>query len=157
MADQLMFYPGGWPPVCTTGYLGGVINLVDCKSNCGGKIPHTDLNKIKRFRSWMAALTKNCVIDPLRKQARDSARLKKAAQDETALDLLNKQRSEKRPPLNLIQTVEGPHLDLSGSKYYIYRIETMNILEPLRLHSLDISHTPLQHLSELGGLHIDEL
>jgi RNA polymerase sigma factor (sigma-70 family) len=46
-------------------------------------LPKMDYNKIKRFRSWLSTVTKNCVTDFIRKRTRDTNRIKKAGQDET--------------------------------------------------------------------------
>ena len=46
------------------------------------KISTWDMEKGARFRSWIAVITKNCVIDFIRKQKNDALRLEKAAQDE---------------------------------------------------------------------------
>jgi RNA polymerase sigma factor (sigma-70 family) len=47
------------------------------------KLPHQDVHKIERFRSWVASMTKNTVIDFIRKRTSESTRWDKAAQDET--------------------------------------------------------------------------
>ena len=78
---------------------------------------------------------------------------------EAVLVQLNKEAGKK---LKLIHANEGPHLDLSGSSYTVYTLDRLkkphfNILAPLNLYSLDISHTPLDSLLELRGLKLKEL
>jgi tetratricopeptide (TPR) repeat protein len=65
-------------------------------------------------------------------------------------------------PLKLQKREEGYHLDLTQSPYMIYTLRgiglnNQNMLEPLNLYSLDISHLPLLTLSELEGLQLKEL
>jgi len=71
----------------------------------------------------------------------------------------------KKPPatsIHLEKTEHGYHLDLSHSSYIVYTlgsigIKKQNVLSPLHLDSLDISHLPLTSLSELTGLKLREL
>jgi RNA polymerase sigma-70 factor (ECF subfamily) len=51
--------------------------------NLWNSLPKMDYDKIKRFRSWLSTVTKNCVTDFIRKRTRDANRLKKAGKDET--------------------------------------------------------------------------
>jgi tRNA A-37 threonylcarbamoyl transferase component Bud32/tetratricopeptide (TPR) repeat protein len=82
---------------------------------------------------------------------------------EAMLDKLNKVKADpNRTPLILQKKEEGYHLDLTTSLYLTYSLSgaglnSQNVLEPFNLHSLDISHSPLQNLSELGGLQLEEL
>ncbi|HEY5654118.1 MAG TPA: RNA polymerase sigma factor [Pontiella sp.] len=46
-------------------------------------LPEMNCGKIKRFRSWLSTITKNCVTDFIRKRTRDANRLEKAGKDET--------------------------------------------------------------------------
>jgi RNA polymerase sigma factor (sigma-70 family) len=46
------------------------------------KLPETDLKKIVRFRSWIAAITRNHVLNFIKKRKADALRLEKASQDE---------------------------------------------------------------------------
>ena len=48
------------------------------------KLPKQDVRTIKRFRSWVSTITKNCVIDFIRKRTSEITRWEKAARDETA-------------------------------------------------------------------------
>jgi len=71
----------------------------------------------------------------------------------------------KKPPASSIllkKTASGYHLDLTHSPYVIYTLGSIgmkkyNVLTPLHLDSLDISHLPLTSLDELTGLHLREL
>jgi len=55
--------------------------------NLWNSLPKMDYKKIKRFRSWLSTVTKNCVTDFIRKRMRDTNRVKKAKDDETILYL----------------------------------------------------------------------
>lgn len=46
------------------------------------KLPQQDVHAIKRFRSWIATMTKNCVIDYIRKRKSEFNRRNEAARDE---------------------------------------------------------------------------
>jgi RNA polymerase sigma-70 factor (ECF subfamily) len=46
------------------------------------KLPDIDCNHSGKFRSWLSTLTKNCVIDFIRKRKRESALQEKAADQE---------------------------------------------------------------------------
>jgi len=56
--------------------------------NIWNKLPQTDVQEIRRFRSWLAKITRNLVIDFIRKHSSEAERLKKAEQDIT-LSYLN--------------------------------------------------------------------
>lgn len=47
------------------------------------KIPETDVTQIRRFRSWLAKITRDLVINFIRKRSRDANRIKKVEADET--------------------------------------------------------------------------
>ncbi len=47
------------------------------------KLPNTDVEQIRRFRSWLSTITKNFVTDFIRKRVREAKRLEKAEQDAT--------------------------------------------------------------------------
>lgn len=51
--------------------------------NMWNKLPNTDVEQIRRFRSWLATITKNFVTDFIRKRIREAERLEKAEQDTT--------------------------------------------------------------------------
>ncbi len=51
--------------------------------NLWNGLPKMDCNKIKRFRSWLSTVTKNCVTDFIRKRTREANRLEKAGKDDT--------------------------------------------------------------------------
>lgn len=46
------------------------------------KLPETDVDNIRRFRSWLSTITKNTVLDFIRKRTRDTARVDKAGKEE---------------------------------------------------------------------------
>lgn len=78
------------------------------------------------------------------------------------LDSLNQVSLTKNRRLKLKGTDEGYHLDLSGTPYGVYTLNIVgvyhrNVLEALRLKSLDISNTPFKQLSELRGMELKEL
>jgi RNA polymerase sigma-70 factor (ECF subfamily) len=51
--------------------------------NMWNKLPQTDVERIRRFRSWLSTITKNLVTDFIRKRMREADRLEKAEQDTT--------------------------------------------------------------------------
>ena len=75
------------------------------------------------------------------------------------LDQLNDQRrSTINNPLKLAKRADGYYLDLRGRTYTQYRLNIMggglmNILRPFGpIQTLDISHTPVTRINQLGGL-----
>ena len=77
------------------------------------------------------------------------------------LNKLNNVRGRTKP-LNLSRTDQGYHLDLAGTSYKTYTLKidsayNENVLQPLNLYSLDISHTPLPSATELVGIKLKEL
>ncbi len=46
------------------------------------KLPDQDVRAIKCFRNWMTVITKNCVVDFMRKRMSEKNRLEKAGQDD---------------------------------------------------------------------------
>jgi serine/threonine protein kinase len=81
----------------------------------------------------------------------------------TVLERLNSKKRGKRQTLKLKKMKKGYHLDLSNSKYSTFSIDILggvyrrNVLAPLKLTSLDISHSEVHALSELRGLRLQEL
>jgi hypothetical protein len=78
------------------------------------------------------------------------------------LDSINAGRPSIKYPLKLTKTKQGNHLDLSRSSYTRYSFNIIgvyrrNVLGPLKLKSLDISHTQLDGPTELRGLKLEEL
>ncbi|MBT8042939.1 MAG: serine/threonine protein kinase, partial [Pontiella sp.] len=78
------------------------------------------------------------------------------------LDKLNSSRRALNKPLELTETEDGNHLDLSRTPYRIFSMNIIgiyrrNVLSPLKLSSLDISNSKIESLSELRGLRLDEL
>jgi RNA polymerase sigma factor (sigma-70 family) len=49
--------------------------------NIWKKLPQTDVEQIRRFRSWLSVITKNLVTDFIRKRMRETARMEKAEQE----------------------------------------------------------------------------
>ncbi|VGO18040.1 serine/threonine protein kinase [Pontiella sulfatireligans] len=77
------------------------------------------------------------------------------------LDKLNKIRT-RTEPLQLTRRTEGWHLNLAGTEYREFKLKIdaayeLNVLKPLNLYSLDISHTPISNLAELSGIELKEL
>ncbi|WP_168432973.1 serine/threonine-protein kinase [Pontiella sulfatireligans] len=75
---------------------------------------------------------------------------------------LNQINSSEIPELKLSKRPEGYHLDLTHTPYSIYTVEIplvygQNVLQPLKLHSLDISHTPVSLVRELWALKVKKL
>ncbi len=80
---------------------------------------------------------------------------------EAMLNKLNHVRG-RTPPLKLSRTDKGYHLDLDGTPYKEYILKTdaahnENVLRPLNLYSLNISHTSLSSETELAGIQLKEL
>ncbi|VGO20970.1 serine/threonine-protein kinase [Pontiella sulfatireligans] len=78
------------------------------------------------------------------------------------LDKLNYIPRAKAKPLALSKRDGGFHLNLSGSGYSVFSFNIIgvyrrNIVEPLKLKSLDISRSKLDNLGELRGLKLNEL
>ncbi len=46
------------------------------------KLPEMEVKEIRHFRNWVASISRNCVIDYIRKQQRQAERLQEAIQDE---------------------------------------------------------------------------
>lgn len=45
------------------------------------KLPELETGEIRRFRRWVATITRNCVVDYIRKRTRETARLQQAEQE----------------------------------------------------------------------------
>ena len=52
-----------------------------------GSLPKQDLSQIKRFRSWLGTVTRNCVIDFIRKRTREAERFKATAKEDMLFPL----------------------------------------------------------------------
>lgn len=78
------------------------------------------------------------------------------------LDKLNYFKYAQKSPLRFTASKEGNSLDLSHAPYTVYSINIIgvyrrNILAPLKLTSLNLSHTKLEDFHELRGMKLDEL
>lgn len=78
------------------------------------------------------------------------------------LDQMNDTRSPQEKPLLLTKVNNGYHLDFSRSPYAVYSLNILgvyhrNVLQPLRLKSLDISYSKMDDPVELRGLRLEEL
>jgi serine/threonine protein kinase len=78
------------------------------------------------------------------------------------LDKLNYTKRSLTRPLALSKTDGGYHLDLSGRNYTVFSMNIIgvyrrNVLEPLKLTSLDISNSRIDDLGELRGIRLKEL
>jgi RNA polymerase sigma factor (sigma-70 family) len=90
------------------------------------KLPETYLSKIKRFRSWLTATTKNCVIDFIRKRTNDAQRLEKAKRDTT---------------LAYLKTISLPENDVSMEKdwqIYLVNLALTNISPLFSGHAITV-------------------
>ncbi|MDF7822767.1 serine/threonine-protein kinase [Pontiellaceae bacterium B12227] len=75
---------------------------------------------------------------------------------------LNQINSSKIPELKLSKGPEGYHLNLTHTPYSVYIVGIplvygKNVLQPLNLYSLDISHTPISLVRELWELKVKKL
>ncbi|VGO18640.1 Serine/threonine-protein kinase PknD [Pontiella sulfatireligans] len=78
------------------------------------------------------------------------------------LGRVNGIHDETIPHVKLTQTEEGYHLDLSETPYTTYSVPIVgsyrkNILQPLHLHSLDISNSTMALVKEVVNLQLKEL
>ena len=78
------------------------------------------------------------------------------------LDKMNNTRRSIAKPLTLSRKDGGNHLNLSRSNYAVYSLNIIgvyhrNVLDPLQLKSLDISHTPILSVAELRGTQLEIL
>ena len=96
------------------------------------KLPETDLKQIKRFRSWVAAIAKNCVIDFIRKRTREAKRLETAALDETI------------SYLNAIRLPEVDSIAEKEWKLHVTNLAFKNIESLFSGHALEVFQLSLQ-------------
>ena len=86
--------------------------------NLWNSLPKMDCQKIKRFRSWLSTVTKNCVTDFIRKRTREANRLEKAAKDNT---------------LTYLKTIRLPEIDSIAEREWEIHLTNLalNNIEPL--------------------------
>jgi RNA polymerase sigma factor (sigma-70 family) len=99
------------------------------------KIPSTDLKEIKRFRAWIATVTKNCVLDYFRKQTRETEHLKKAAQNQH---------------LDIFKQTDLPKMDEIAEqqwKIHIANLALENITPFFSGHAMEVFQLSLQGVS----------
>ena len=86
--------------------------------NLWNSLPKMDYQKIKRFRSWLSTVTKNCVTDFIRKRTREANRLEKAAKDNTLIYL---------------KTIRLPEIDSIAEREWEIHLTNLalNNIEPL--------------------------
>ena len=86
--------------------------------NLWNSLPKMDCQKIKRFRSWLSTVTKNCVTDFIRKRTREANRLEKAAKDNTLIYL---------------KTIRLPEIDSIAEREWEIHLTNLalNNIEPL--------------------------
>jgi RNA polymerase sigma-70 factor (ECF subfamily) len=86
--------------------------------NLWNSLPKMDYQKIKRFRSWLSTVTKNCVTDFIRKRTREANRLEKAAKDDT---------------LTYLKTIRLPEIDSIAEREWEIHLTNMALdnIEPL--------------------------
>lgn len=107
--------------------------------NLWEKLPELDLTAIKRFRNWIATITKNSVIDYIRKQTREAKKLEQAAQDEN---------------LAYLKSIRLPEIDrIAKTQWQIHvtNLALENIKPLFSKHALEIFRLSLQ------GRSIDEI
>ncbi|MDH3982498.1 MAG: sigma-70 family RNA polymerase sigma factor [Kiritimatiellaceae bacterium] len=96
------------------------------------KLPSIELNKKMRFRNMIATITKNCVIDMIRKKEREDVRLKKAAEDENTAYLKS------------IRLPEIDELTETQWKIHISNLAMQNIAPFFSGHALEVFQLSLQ-------------
>lgn len=96
------------------------------------KMPETNLDKIPRFRSWLATITKNCVIDFIRKKKADALRLEKATQTEDLTYL----KSIRLPEIETIVETQW--------KVHLTNLAMKNIRPLFTGHAMDVFDLVLQ-------------
>jgi RNA polymerase sigma-70 factor (ECF subfamily) len=82
------------------------------------KLPQTDVEQIRRFRSWLATITKNLVTDFIRKRIRETERMEKAELEEA---------------LSYIKTIRLPDIEDIAEKEWKIHITQLALdnIEPL--------------------------
>lgn len=86
--------------------------------NLWNGLPKMDYRKIKRFRSWLSTVTKNCVTDFIRKRTREANRLEKAGKDDT---------------LTYLKTIRLPEIDNIAEREWEIHLTNLALenIEPL--------------------------
>jgi RNA polymerase sigma-70 factor (ECF subfamily) len=86
--------------------------------NMWNKLPQTDVEQIRRFRSWLSTITKNFVTDFIRKRIREAERLEKAEKDAT---------------LSYLKAIRLPDIDRIAEKEWKLHITNLALdnIEPL--------------------------
>jgi RNA polymerase sigma factor (sigma-70 family) len=86
--------------------------------NLWNGLPKMDYQKIKRFRSWLSTVTKNCVTDFIRKRTREANRLEKAGKDDT---------------LSYLKTIRLPEIDSIAEREWEIHLTNLALenIEPL--------------------------
>jgi RNA polymerase sigma-70 factor (ECF subfamily) len=82
------------------------------------KLPETSPGQIKRFRSWLAATTRNFVTDFIRKRIKDAERMQKAERDDT---------------LNYLKSIHLPDIDKLADREWKLHL-TQLALENIKPH-----------------------
>jgi RNA polymerase sigma factor (sigma-70 family) len=113
-----------------SGYIYGIIRRMNISDhdaedlvqqlmlNMWNKLPNTDIEQIRRFRSWLSTITKNFVIDFIRKRIRETNRLEKAEKDTT---------------LSYLKSINLPDIDRIAEKEWRLHITNLALknIEPL--------------------------
>ena len=86
--------------------------------NMWNKLPQTDVEQIRRFRSWLATITKNFVTDFIRKRIREAERL---------------ERAEKDASISYLKAIRLPDIDRIAEKEWKLHIANLALenIEPL--------------------------
>ncbi len=116
------------------------------------KLPDIDCEHTGKFRSWLSTLTKNCVIDFIRKRKRETALQEKAA-DEEALQHLNtslldidkvSEAAWKQHLTTLALDNIGQHF--SGKAVKVFRLSLQGLEVPQIASELDIQEASVYRL-----------
>jgi RNA polymerase sigma factor (sigma-70 family) len=116
------------------------------------KLPDIDCEHTGKFRSWLSTLTKNCVIDFIRKRKRETALQEKAA-DEEALQHLNtslldidkvSEAAWKQHLATLALDNIGQHF--SGKAVKVFRLSLQGLEVPQIASELDIQEASVYRL-----------
>jgi RNA polymerase sigma-70 factor (ECF subfamily) len=117
------------------------------------KLPQTDVDQIRRFRSWLATVTRNLVTDFIRKRTREAERMEKAGKEE----ILSYLHSIRLPDLDYIAEKEWKlHLTnlalkniepfFSGKAIEVFRLSLQGIPSKDIAQQLNLSESSIYRL-----------
>ncbi len=102
--------------------------------NMWNKLPETEIENIQRFRSWLARITKNTVINFIRKRTSDADRVHRAGQEED---------------LTYLKTIELPDIEKIAEKEWKLHLTNLALenIEPLFSgHAIEVFRLSLEGL-----------